>query len=57
MSFGSGDAVAADRAANALVAAGARAVVGKSDAFFDADGLARFATRLSAETRCAIDKT
>lgn len=54
-SFGSADAVAADRAANALVSAGARAVVGKSDTFFDAAGLADFAERLGARTRRAID--
>jgi DNA-binding MarR family transcriptional regulator len=48
-SFGLGDAVAADRAANSLVDAGARAVVGRSDAFFDAAGLADFAVRLAAQ--------
>ncbi len=53
-SFGSGDAVAADRATNALIGAGARAVVGRSDAFFDAAGLADFAARLNAQPRRAI---
>lgn len=48
-SFGSGDAVAAERAANSLVDAGARAVVGRSDSFFDAAGLAEFAARLVAK--------
>jgi DNA-binding MarR family transcriptional regulator len=53
-SFGSGDAAAADRAANALVDGGARAVVGRSDAFFDAPGLADFAERLASQPRPAI---
>ena len=48
-SFGAGDAVASERAANALSAAGACAVVGKSDVFFDAGGLAEYASRLGAE--------
>jgi DNA-binding MarR family transcriptional regulator len=50
-SFGSADATAADRAANVLAEAGARAVVGRSDAFFDAAALARFAERLGARGR------
>lgn len=53
-SFGSGDAVPADRAALALSVAGARAVVGKSDIFLDAAGLADYAARLAGEPRRAI---
>lgn len=53
VSFGSGDAVAADRAANTL-GVGARAVVGRSDAFFDALGLAGYAEQLGAERRQGI---
>lgn len=53
-SFGAGDAVAADRAANSLVAAGARAVVGRTDVFVDADGLASLAAELSREALRAI---
>jgi hypothetical protein len=55
-SFGSDDAIAADRAANKLVAAGARAVVGRSDAFLDAAGLADYATRLNAVSHRAIGR-
>ncbi len=46
-SFGSGDATAADRAANTLIAGGARAVVGRSDAFYDADRLAALANEMT----------
>ena len=53
-SFGAGDAVASERAAHALTDAGARAVVGRSDVFFDAAGLADFASRLGAQPRQAI---
>jgi hypothetical protein len=53
-SFGSQDAAAADRAANQLAAAGARAVVGRSDAFFDASGLADYAKQLRRAPRAAI---
>jgi DNA-binding MarR family transcriptional regulator len=53
-SFGPSNAVAADRAANELVGGGARAVVGRSDAFFDAAELADFAARLAARPRRAI---
>lgn len=55
-SFGSGDAIAADRAANALARAGVRAVVGRSDVFFDAAGLAAFAARLVGKARREIGK-
>ena len=53
-SFGSADPVAADRASLALSHAGARAVVGKSDIFFDAAGLADYAERLGSEPRLAL---
>jgi DNA-binding MarR family transcriptional regulator len=46
-SFGSGDAVAADRAATALADSGARAVVGRVDGFFDAEALALVAARMA----------
>jgi DNA-binding MarR family transcriptional regulator len=48
-SFGSSDAAAADRAANSLDSAGARAVVGRSDACYDASELAAFAMRVEAK--------
>jgi DNA-binding MarR family transcriptional regulator len=54
-SFGSGDGAAADRAVNTLVAAGARAVSGRSDAVFNGDQLAEFAARTAARPR-AIEK-
>jgi DNA-binding MarR family transcriptional regulator len=53
-SFGPGDAAAADRAANALVKAGARAVVGRTDAVLNAERLAQYADRLGAVSRGAI---
>jgi DNA-binding MarR family transcriptional regulator len=53
-SFGSGDAAAADRAANSLVRAGARAVAGRSDAIFDARGLVDFAARVIGPPRGSI---
>jgi DNA-binding MarR family transcriptional regulator len=53
-SFGSGDAAAADRAANVLVAAGARAVVGRLDAVLNADGLGSYATRVGAAASKAL---
>jgi DNA-binding MarR family transcriptional regulator len=55
-SFGSDDAIAADRAANQLVAAGARAVAGRSDAFLDAAGLDEYASRLGADPPRAIGR-
>ncbi len=55
-SFGSGDAIAADRAANALVAAGARAVVGRSDVFVDAGGLASLASEMAGAEQQAISR-
>lgn len=54
-SLGSDNAVAADRAANTLVAGGARAVVGRADAFFDAKGLAEFAQRLTKRRRALTE--
>lgn len=54
-SFGSRDAVAADRAVNALVAAGARAVTGRSDAVFDGDQLAAFAAKVGGKSSAAIE--
>lgn len=55
-SFGSGDAAAADRAANALVEAGARAAVGRADAVFDRAQLADYASRVRLKTRSAIGR-
>jgi len=56
VSFGSGDAAAADRAANALVDAGARAVVGRADAVFNPFQLAIYAAKVHGDRRAAIDK-
>ena len=53
-SLGSGAAIAADRAVNTLASDGARAVVGKSDAFFDAEGLTRYADQLRGTTAPAL---
>lgn len=53
-SLGPQDAAVADRAANQLVAAGARAVVGRSDAFFDAPALADYAKQLRPAPRAGI---
>jgi DNA-binding MarR family transcriptional regulator len=54
-SFGSGDAAAADRAANSLVRAGARAVAGRLDAVYDARGLIDFAARVMGSPHRSID--
>jgi DNA-binding MarR family transcriptional regulator len=53
-SFGSGDAGSADRAANALAQAGARAVVGRADAVFNAERLAEYAGRIAPKSKRAI---
>lgn len=53
-SFGAGDAVAADRAANVIVQAGGRAVVGRADTVLNADALTEYAGRVNATPRRAI---
>jgi DNA-binding MarR family transcriptional regulator len=50
-SFGSGDAAAADRAATALVGAGARAVVGRADVFLESSELVAYAAKLGRARR------
>lgn len=55
-SFGSADPVAADRGANVLVEDGARAIVGRSDGFFDAAGLADFARQLDRQPQRALGR-
>lgn len=51
VSFGTGDAVAADRAVDSLRASGATAIAGRSDAFFDAEELALFAASVASPPR------